>query len=152
MNTPLYESDVLHGIVDSQSVLVADLETGEILYASRLADRMFAYPVIGELVGKNVDDLVPDEAKGRHKDHRAVYLASPGPRLMGERMTLRGRKANGVLFPVEVELVPRLISNRRCVVATIFDMSIRHPPEIVAAATAAADQAYHQEIEKLEKR
>lgn len=119
----LYKSDILEAIAEIQCILVVHLETGEILYASRSADVLFGYPMRGELVGKNVDELVPTSVREKHTGHRATYAKNPYARLMGATQCLMGRKFDGTEFPVKIVLAPCMITSTRCVVANIMDLS-----------------------------
>lgn len=116
---------LIDAVLDTVPVLVSDLKTGEILFCNQACERLFGYLMRGELRGRNVDELVPDEARRRHADHRRQYAASPAPRAMGASLSLSGRRRDGSNFPVEISLSPMLISDRACVVAVILTMEGR---------------------------
>lgn len=83
-------------------VLIVDHE-GAIVYANRamtvLADRR-------DLVGRNVDELVPDTVRERHRALRESYTSDPEQRPMGAGLALALRRADGSLLPVEISLSP----------------------------------------------
>ena len=69
------------------------------------AERMFGY-TRGELFGKSIDTLVPDEVRPRHDHHLTSYTSAPRLRPMGSNLDLRGRRKDGTEFPVEISLSP----------------------------------------------
>lgn len=117
----IFRTDVLDTLDRAFSFLVADIKTGEILYATRPLETMFGYVVMNSLTGKNVDDLVPVSVRKSHPQHREQYAADPKIRPMGAGMKLQGQKACGELFPVIVTLIPAVISGKACVMATVTE-------------------------------
>jgi PAS domain S-box-containing protein len=115
----------LAAAVESQAMLVTDLDTGEILIASRPLEEMFGYYVRGELEGQNVDVLVPDDICGQHAAFRSKFARDSRTRPMGRRGELRGKHKDGHTFPVAVGLSSTMSADRtrRCAVAVVFDMS-----------------------------
>jgi PAS domain S-box-containing protein len=85
-------------------ILVVD-HRGFIRSANPMAGRLFGYDQ-NELVGQNVDVLVPNSARGTHADHRARYVRTPRSRPMGAELELRGSRKDGTEFPVEISLSP----------------------------------------------
>ncbi|MBB2948731.1 hypothetical protein FB565_008514 [Actinoplanes lutulentus] len=81
--------------------IVVSRRDGVITLANRRAHDMFGYPA-GDLVGRSVDDLVPEEARENHPDQCRAYLSGEhGPM---RRRPLRGRRRDGSVFPVEISL------------------------------------------------
>ena len=56
------------------------------------------------LVGSSVDDLLPVEARARHRAHRLRFKAEPSVRPMGVGLLLQAQRVDGRQFPVEVSL------------------------------------------------
>lgn len=114
-------------ILECVPLVVADLDTGEIVYATRPLETMFGYYVLGALRNNhNIDELVPDSVRAKHAGQRADFAKSPLPRLMGTKLPLDGQRRDGTIFPVEVMLSAAVIAQRRCAIAVVFDMSVRH--------------------------
>ncbi|MFI7540316.1 PAS domain S-box protein [Actinoplanes sp. NPDC049599] len=86
---------------EAPDAVIISRADGTVALANRRAHGMFGYPD-GSLVGRSVDDLVPDEVRAVHPQHRAGYLTSAHPPL--RRLPLRGRRSDGTVFPVEVSL------------------------------------------------
>src|SRR5579859_4255015 len=76
---------------------------GRIALVNAQAERLFGYGR-KELIGQQVEILVPDLIRGVHPSLRAGYLADPKPRPMGAGMELAGRRRDGSTFPAEISL------------------------------------------------
>lgn len=103
-------------------------QDGRIVLANRSAAMMFGYadePGPAGLVGRLVDELVPDEQRERHAALRRSYVADPRLRPMGNDMRLLGQHRSGSLFPVEVSLSPVTIGGEPQTVATVRDVTER---------------------------
>lgn len=83
-------------------VLIVD-RSGRIVYANRSIRHLVGE---NELIGRNVDELVPDPVRGSHADLRAGYNAMPSQRPMGVGLELGLQRADGVVVPVEISLSP----------------------------------------------
>ena len=79
--------------------------TGTIVLANAPAERMLGYSP-DELVGLNVDVLVPDAIRPRHADYRVGYATAPRTRPMGTQMDLVARRKDGSEVMVEIALSP----------------------------------------------
>lgn len=78
---------------------------GHIVLMNAAIERLFGY-AREELQGKSVDELVPNEMRARHAQHRLGYDAHPQPRPMGTGLLLQGQRKDGTRFPVEISLSP----------------------------------------------
>lgn len=118
----LDREDVEAVVVACVPYLVVEMDTGTIVMTSPLTSRAFGY-VPGELVGKNIHELVPDGVRDRHREHFAGYSRNPTDRPMGTiGMRLAGRRRDGTEVPVQIGLVPWAWGGRRFVVATILPL------------------------------
>ncbi|WP_433384552.1 PAS domain S-box protein [Actinoplanes sp. CA-142083] len=97
---------------------------GGILLANARAVQVFRYRR-EELVGMNVDDLVPTPLRERHARHRREYLAAPMPRPMGEGMQLTAKCGDGTECPVEISLSAVDGEGGTVVFATVQDITDR---------------------------
>jgi two-component system, LuxR family, sensor kinase FixL len=120
-------SQYLETLAIGVPALVMDMETGEILFATRPLEEMFGYRMCGELIGKTIEALIPERLAEKHKAHRSAYASNPEPRLMGSQLTLYGRQRDGTEFPVEVTLTPVAMQpqQRRVVVAAVANLTAR---------------------------
>jgi two-component system sensor histidine kinase DevS len=115
-------------------MVLAD-EGGQILLVNRQIEALFGYERT-ELLGRPVEDLVPDQLRGVHRAHRTRYRAEPRTRAMGTDLKLRARRKDGTEFPVEVSLSPLRFDGGLLVVAAVRDVSER------AAAEAELRRVY----------
>lgn len=104
-------------------ILITD-RAGVIRDANPAAEEMFGFSR-RELVGEEVELLVPDDLRRTHREHRESYVEDPHPRPMGIGMELRGRRKDGSTFPVEISLSPFERSDAPLVIATVRDVSQR---------------------------
>ena len=121
----IYKSELLEAIIEGVSLLVADLETGEILYASRPLEELFGYYIRNELTGRCVDELLPENMRVSHVAHRQTFAQQPRVRPMGAGLNVSGQRNGGEVFPVEVTLSAAVISGKKCVVVTVISMEKR---------------------------
>lgn len=86
------------------AMVVAD-ETGRIVMANRHAADLFGFQ-LDELVGEQVERLVPERYRSAHLGHRSGFFRAPGTRPMGAGLELFGLRKDGTEFPVEISLSP----------------------------------------------
>ncbi|MGO4550429.1 PAS domain S-box protein [Lysobacter sp. 2RAF19] len=95
------------GLFDAlpDALLIVDTH-GRILRANANAHRMFGHAT-GNLVGLDIEALMPESVRTRHRDHRTAYANAPRVRPMGAGgMALVGQRRDGEQFPVEIALAP----------------------------------------------
>ena len=97
---------------------------GRIDLVNPQAARLFGYAP-EELVGQEVEILVPERARAAHVDHRTGYVAAPTTRPMGAGMDLVGRRRDGTEFPVEISLSPMATPDGMLVISVIRDVTER---------------------------
>ena len=126
----VFQSELVEAVFPTLSLLVAEMGSWEILYASGPLEEMFGYYVKGELTGCNVKVLIPEVKHHAHDTHLEGYYHNPKRRPMGAGKTLEGQHRDGHVFPVVIDLTPIMIPGRdgmrkRCVVAQVIDMTGR---------------------------
>ena len=102
------------------SLLLVD-QSGHIMLANPSAAALMGYTV-EELVGLNVDVLVPDSIRPRHASYREAYGRAPRPRPMGTHMELVAKRKDGSEVMVEIALSPLQDHGLPFVVAAIRDI------------------------------
>ncbi|WP_310992175.1 sensor histidine kinase [Aequorivita marina] len=112
----------------SEGIVIVN-EKQEIVTSNEAGDRMFGYEP-GELLGKNLNVLIPRDYKKSHPDQVNNYLGSNDPRKMGHGRDLYGRRKDGSTFPVEAGLNPFEIYGNRYVMALVTDITIRKNQEL----------------------
>src|SRR5437870_8013375 len=73
---------------------------GLISFANAPAATVFGYS-LSELIGCNIETLIPERFRDRHPGYRKNFLSHPTNRVMGAGRDLFGRRKDGSEFPVE---------------------------------------------------
>ncbi|BEP46300.1 PAS domain S-box protein [Variovorax sp. V15] len=102
------------------SLLVVD-QSGSIVLANPSAAALLGYTA-NELVGLNVDVLVPESIRSRHASYREAYGRAPRPRPMGTHTELVAKRKDGSEVMVEIALSPLQNHGLPFVVAAIRDI------------------------------
>jgi two-component system sensor histidine kinase DevS len=83
-------------------VLIVDHD-GRIVYANRSICTLVG---ADDLIGRNVDSLVPERVRGHHAGLRHDYAVTPMQRPMGVGLELGLERDDGTMVPVEISLSP----------------------------------------------
>jgi PAS domain S-box-containing protein len=75
----------------------------KIVLSNHFADVLFGYEP-GELMGEQLDILIPQNVRERHQKTYDNYTMKPQSRAMGIGLDLKGRRKDGSLFPIEISL------------------------------------------------
>ncbi len=112
------EADVLEQLPDG--VLVVD-QAGRIAYANKQLERLSGYRR-NELVGREMEMLVPAKLRPRHRTHRRAYLVDPKPRPMGSvDLDFVLRRKDGSELAVDIALGPIGRRGNRMTAAVVRD-------------------------------
>jgi PAS domain S-box-containing protein len=116
---------VLQAAPDPTVVVDAD---GTVIFANAATERVLAWRS-QELVGLNVDCLLPQRLRHGHGDRRRRYAAEPTIREMGVGLELVALRGDGSEVPVEVSLNPIPGSDAMRIVCVIRDIGPRRRVE-----------------------
>lgn len=108
-------------------MVMAD-EAGRMLMVNAELERQFGYDR-NELLGKQVETLLPERFRARHTHHRDIFARSAETRRMGVGLDLFGRRKDGSEFPVEIALSPIRSEGRLLVVGAVIDITERKRTE-----------------------
>ena len=126
------------------AIVIID-ERGRIQIVNSEAEKMFGY-ARGELVGHEVEMLVPDRLKQIHVENRCRYTANPKRRPMGIGLDLSARRSDGKEFPVEISLSPARTDDELLIIAVIRDVTSRRRLEQAARNARAISAQEHERL------
>ena len=126
MNPDWHWTDLLEAAPDA---IVGVDAHGDIVLVNSQTERLFGY-ARADLLGQQVEMLVPEAFREIHPGLRASYMAEPQPRSMAAGIELAGRRADGTEFPAEISLsAVRSDTGRLLVAAAIRDVTARKRAE-----------------------
>ena len=133
---------LLEAAADAMVCVDAD---GRIILVNAQTERLFGYSR-DELVGQQVELLVPDAMRHTHPSHRARYVADPAPRPMGAGMELEGRRRDGTTFPAEISLLATDTEQGILTYAAVRDVTDLRLAAETAAQLASIIQSSHDAV------
>jgi PAS domain S-box-containing protein len=152
MNNPfelsVASNDAFREIFQSmtEGIVVVDAD-GKILVSNPIADQMFAYNP-HEMVGMQMEELLPARYRGPHMRFRAGFNDHPVPRRMGQGRDLTALRKDGLEFPVEISLSYSKAGGNFMAIAFITDISQRKKSEEALRQSEEQLIVYAAELER----
>jgi PAS domain S-box-containing protein len=111
------------------AITIVDFE-GKIQMVNAQTESIFGYKR-EEMIGKEIEMLIPERYIEKHYHHRQVYNSNPKTRAMGVGLDLYGKRKSGEEFPVEISLSPVNLSGDGGVLvfAAIRDITMQKQAE-----------------------
>ncbi len=94
-----FEALFMHAAI---GIIMVNRES-KIVLSNHFADILFGYNA-GELMGQQLDILIPENVRKKHQKTYDKYTEKPQSRAMGIGLDLNGRRKDGSLFPIEISL------------------------------------------------
>ncbi len=115
----------LRGIIDTANngIIVIDSE-GKVTEFSPAASEIFGYPR-EEIVGHDVNMLMPEPHRSNHNQYIRNYLRGGSPKVIGRQIVLDAKRKDGSFFPMEIALNTAVVNDKMIFVAVLRDVTVR---------------------------
>ncbi len=139
METIKKVEDRFKGFLESapDAIVIVNM-AGTIQIINSQTEKLFGYNR-EEIIGKEVEVLMPSKYKNVHLKHRQNFSTDPKARAMGKGMDLFGQHKDGKVFPVAISIGKLETEKGFFVAATIRDIS--YEKEIERALIQAKESA-----------
>jgi len=114
-------SSIVENLADC---LITIDERGMIESVNPAATTVFGFRP-AELIGCNVQMLMPPPARNEHDQHISRYLRTGRARIIGARRELQGQRKDRTVFPIELTVSECAIGGRRKFIGIIRDITER---------------------------
>ncbi|HXD87049.1 MAG TPA: PAS domain S-box protein [Urbifossiella sp.] len=125
---PLSTATLIELLEAVPDALVIIDSLGRIAFVNGETERLFGYRR-DELLGREIELLVPERLRPGHVAQRDSFLAAPRIRPIGQGLELTGQHKDGHEVAVEISLSPLQTDGRVLVVASIRDVADRRKSE-----------------------
>lgn len=133
------ENELFRLVVEAApNAIVVTHPDGRIALVNQQAERLFRYPR-DELLGRQVEQLIPERFRHHHPSLRGEFMAEPATRAMGAGRDLFACTKDGDEIPIEIGLNPIHTEHGTLVLSSIIDIRERK----------AAEERFRQQTEQI---
>ena len=133
----LLNQTIIQHAIDGIVTINAD---GIIQSFNPAAERLFGYPA-AEVIGRNVNILMPDWQRRRHDDYIRNYQRTREPRIIGQSREVTAQHRNGSPIDIRLAVAEFYLNRQQHFVGFIHDVSERKRAE--REARQALDELAH---------
>ncbi len=120
---------LFRAVVDAAlDAIVAIDHSGAIRSVNRATEQIFGYRS-AELVGRNVNMLMPEPYAGEHDGYLGNYLRTGQKKIIGIGREVAGRRKDGSVFPMDLAVGEAEVDGERIFVGIIRDITDRKADE-----------------------
>jgi PAS domain S-box-containing protein len=113
---------------------------GIILTVNPAAQRLFGYTP-EEMIGRNVNMLMPEPYRGQHDRYLDNYLRTRQPKIIGIGREVVGRRKDGSVFPMDLGVSEFQLDGQSCFTGIVRDITERKRIENTARFLADASRS-----------
>ena len=119
----------LEAILKSAVAAIVTIDShGRIETVNPAAEQMFGYTAC-EIVGRNINMLMPEPYRSQHDTYLAKYLATGRRQIIGIGREVAGLRKDGTTFPMHLSVGEFKVGETRYFTGTILDLSAQHAAE-----------------------
>ncbi len=120
----------LRGIVDTVAEGIIGIDDKGIIHAfNPAAEKIFSYRAL-EVVGENVNILMPEPHRGKHDGYLRKYMRAGKARVIGiSGRELTGQRKDGSVFPMEISITELRHGRQRLFTGIVRDITERKRAE-----------------------
>ena len=138
--------------LDDIPVAIMVVDRGHIIkYTNTKIAGIFGYEP-SELIGKDIDILVPEDFKAKHHHQIEEFYGNPVTRPLGIGRDLCGLCKDGTLKRIEISLTPIVIRGEECTLVTVIDVNIRKFLENVHVITELMKKTTQSTLDVLDEK
>lgn len=108
----------------AEGIITID-DQGKIESCNPATEKIFGYSP-AELIGENVDMLMPSPYREEHEGHLERYRRTGQRKLIGSVRELRGKRKDGTTFPMDLGVSEVQLADRRLFTGIVRDVTERH--------------------------